>query len=141
MGVKAEVLSVSADHQVTLKAGMMTITVKEDDVLLLEGKEAERPKMRKSPPKQAQTQLRTASVSSELDIRGMECLEGVNTAENYLDSAVMAKISPVRIIHGKGTGALRTAIHQMLKRNKHVKSYRLGVFGEGESGVTVVELK
>ena len=141
MGVKAEVLSVSAEHQVTLKAGMMTITVKEDDVLLLEGRDAERPKMRKTPPKQAQTQLRTASVSAELDIRGMECLEGVNAAENYLDSAVMAKVSPVRIIHGKGTGALRTAIHQMLKRNKHVKSYRLGVFGEGESGVTVVELK
>ena len=53
----------------------------------------------------------------------------------------MAKVSPLRIIHGKGTGALRTAIHQILKRNKSVRSFRLGVFGEGETGVTIVELK
>ena len=53
----------------------------------------------------------------------------------------MAKLSPITIIHGKGTGALRTAIHQMLRKNKAVKSFRLGNFGEGESGVTIVELK
>ena len=77
----------------------------------------------------------------EIDLRGMESIEAVAAAEQFLDNAVMAKLSPVTIIHGKGTGALRTAIHQMLRRNKIVKSFRLGVFGEGESGVTIVELK
>ena len=80
-------------------------------------------------------------VSPEIDLRGMESLEAVLAAERYLDSAVMAKMKTVTIIHGKGTGALREAIQQMLKRNKLVKSYRLGRFGEGEAGVTVVELK
>ena len=71
----------------------------------------------------------------------MESLEAVLTAERYLDNAVMAKMKTVTIIHGKGTGALREAIAQMLKRNKLVKSFRLGRYGEGETGVTVVELK
>ena len=100
-------------------------------------------KKKKSPPRTSGggTSLRTAAVPREIDLRGMECLEGVAAAERYIDSAVMAKLSPVTIIHGKGTGALRTAIQQMLRKNKNVKSFRLGVFGEGESGVTVVELK
>ena len=80
-------------------------------------------------------------VAPEIDLRGMESLEAVLAAERYLDSAVMAKLKTVTIIHGKGTGALREAIQQMLKRNKLVKNYRLGRYGEGETGVTVVELK
>ena len=80
-------------------------------------------------------------MASEIDLRGMESLEAVNAAEMYIDNAVMGKLKTVRIIHGKGTGALRAAIQQMLKRNKLVKSYRLGRYGEGESGVTIVELK
>ena len=79
--------------------------------------------------------------SSELDIRGYETLEAESVVENYIDSAVMAKLGTVTIIHGKGTGALRKAVHEMLKRNKAVKSFRLGRYGEGEAGVTVVELK
>ena len=71
----------------------------------------------------------------------MESAEAVYVAEQYLDNAVLAKLEKVTIIHGKGTGALRTAIHAMLKKNKLVKSFRLGVFGEGETGVTIVELK
>ena len=63
------------------------------------------------------------------------------SAERYLDAAVMAKLKQVTIIHGKGTGALRTAVQAMLKKNRLVKSYRLGVYGEGETGVTIVELK
>ena len=80
-------------------------------------------------------------LAPEIDLRGMESLEAVLTAERYLDNAVMAKMKTVTIIHGKGTGALREAIAQMLKRNKLVKSFRLGRYGEGETGVTVVELK
>ena len=81
------------------------------------------------------------SVDSEIDLRGMEAIEAVTAAERYIDGAVMAKLGTVTIIHGKGTGALRAAIQQMLKRNKCVKSFRLGRYGEGETGVTVVELK
>ena len=70
-----------------------------------------------------------------------KALEAESVVENYLDSAVMAKLGTVTIIHGKGTGALRKAVHEILKRNKAVKSFRLGRYGEGEAGVTVVELK
>ena len=79
--------------------------------------------------------------SSELDIRGYETLEAESVVENYLDAAVMAKLETVTIIHGKGTGALRKAVHEILRRSKAVKSFRLGRYGEGEAGVTVVELK
>ena len=144
MGVKAEVTGVSGST-LTLKAGIMTVSADEEDVYLLDGvkeisKKATNARRGQAKGMTAST-LRTASVPREIDIRGMETIEGVAAAERYIDSAVMAKISPVTIIHGKGTGALRAAIHAMLKKNKLVKSYRLGLFGEGESGVTVVELK
>lgn len=137
MGVKAEVLSISKDRNLTLRAGIMTVNVPESDVYLLEGEKAAKPKAGHGPS----VKLNSVSVPRELDIRGLETIEGVAVAEQYIDSAVLAKLSPVSIIHGKGTGALRSAIHQMLKRNKSVKSFRLGTFGEGESGVTIVELK
>jgi len=116
----------------------MNVTAKEDEVLLLENESA--PKQ-KTAPGRSTSQMHSMSISSEIDLRGMEAVEAVLAAERYLDSAVMAKLKTVTIIHGKGTGALRTAIQQMLKKNKLVKSYRLGRYGEGESGVTVVELK
>ena len=137
MGVKAEVVSVNKDGTVNLKAGIMNVTAREDEVLLLEGE-------KKTPQKAAPVAsagTRLMHVASEIDLRGMESLEGVLAAERYLDSAAMAKMKTVTIIHGKGTGALREAIQQMLKRNKLVKSFRLGRYGEGETGVTVVELK
>ena len=137
MGVKAEVLEILPDGNVSLKAGIMTVKAKESELYLLEGQTV-KPKV----SYQAQSaSLKSAAVSSELDIRGMETVEGVNAAEQYIDNAVMGKLKTVTIIHGKGTGALRTAIHQMLRRNKLVKSFRLGRYGEGESGVTIVELK
>ena len=138
MGMKATVLSVSSDRVLSLRAGIMNVSAKEDEVLLLEGQSAVKAK---SAPMASQSQLRTASVPSEIDIRGMESLEGVLAAERYIDSAVMSRLKTVTIIHGKGTGALRAAVQQMLKKNKNVKSFRLGRFGEGEAGVTVVELK
>ena len=138
MGVQAEVMSVSADRTLTLRAGIMTVTAKENEVYLLPD---QKKKQQKKPVSAGSATLRTASVRPEVDLRGMESIEAVAVAEQYIDSAVMAKLSPITIIHGKGTGALRTAIHQMLRKNKAVKSFRLGNFGEGESGVTIVELK
>lgn len=138
MGMRAEVISVSPDRVLTLRAGIMNVTAKEDEVLLLEGEKAAK---KKNAAASATSQLRAASVASEIDLRGMETIEGVLAAERYIDSAVMSKLKTVTIIHGKGTGALRAAIQQMLKKNKAVKSFRLGRYGEGETGVTVVELK
>ena len=138
MGVKAEVVSKSPDGLLTLRAGIMTVTAKEDEVLLLENERAPKPK---TAAKGGGGQMRSMSISPEIDLRGMEAVEAELAAERYLDAAVMAKLKTVTIIHGKGTGALRSAIQQMLKKNKFVKSFRLGRYGEGESGVTVVELK
>ena len=137
MGMKAEVVSVSPDRVLTLRAGIRNVTAKEDEVLLIEGQKAKTKKTVAA----ASTQLRAAPVAPEIDLRGMETVDGVIAAERYIDSAVMGKLKTVTIIHGKGTGALRAAIQQMLKRNKCVKSFRLGRYGEGETGVTVVELK
>ena len=138
MGVKATVQAISADRTLTLKAGILTVQAREDEVLLLEGEKAPQPKGVK---KGSGTQLRTSVMASEIDLRGMEVIDGVMAAEQYIDSAVMNKLKTVTIIHGKGTGALRAAIQQMLRKNKAVKSFRLGRYGEGETGVTVVELK
>ena len=138
MGVKATVISKSPDGVLSLRAGIMNVSAKEDEVLLLEGEKAPETK---SSAARSSSQLRNVSVASEIDLRGMETIEGVLAAERYIDSAVMGKLKTVTIIHGKGTGALRAAVQQMLKKNKSVKSFRLGRFGEGEAGVTVVELK
>ena len=138
MGLKASVISVSPDRILTLRAGIMNVTAKENEVLLIEGGAAPD---RKAVSAGSAAQLRMMSVDSEIDLRGMEAIEAVTAAERYIDGAVMAKLGTVTIIHGKGTGALRAAIQQMLKRNKCVKSFRLGRYGEGETGVTVVELK
>lgn len=138
MGMKAEVVSISPDRVLNLRAGIMNVSAKENDVLLLEN---ETKKKKCSVSAAAATTLRTSVVASEIDIRGMEAVEGVLAAERYIDSAVMSKLKTVTIIHGKGTGVLRSAVQQMLRKNKEVKSFRLGRYGEGEAGVTVVELK
>ena len=137
MGVKATVLSVSPDRTLTLQAGILRVTAREDEVLLLEN---EKPAAAVRAESRGTT-LRQSAVSSELDIRGMETIEAIPVLERYIDSAVQSRLETVTIIHGKGTGALRTAVQQSLRRNKQVKSFRLGRYGEGETGVTVVELK
>ena len=138
MGVKADVLEVSADGTLSLRAGIMTVTAKQDEVLVLEG---ETVPDKKTISTRSSQQLRMVGIEPQIDLRGLEVSEAELAAERYIDSAVMAKLSQITIIHGKGTGALRNAIQQMLRRNKAVKSFRLGRYGEGESGVTVVELK
>ncbi|HHX59819.1 MAG TPA: endonuclease MutS2 [Epulopiscium sp.] len=80
-------------------------------------------------------------ISMEIDVRGQLSDEAIQNIDKYLDDAHLAGLKTVTIIHGKGTGALRTAVQQMLRRNPHAESYRLGKYGEGEAGVTVVELK
>ena len=135
--IKATVTAVSADRTLSLRAGIMNVTAKEQDVYLLEN---EKPEAEKFAAAHAAS-LRSVAAESEIDLRGMDSMEAVAATERFLDNAVMAKLEKVTIIHGKGTGALRAAVQQSLRRNKAVKSFRLGRYGEGESGVTVVELK
>ncbi len=84
---------------------------------------------------------KSAAVSTEINLIGMTVDEAIAHLDKYLDDAYLAHVPNVRIVHGKGTGALRTAVHQYLKRCKHVKSFRLGTFGEGDAGVTIAEFK
>jgi DNA mismatch repair protein MutS2 len=138
MGIKAEVVSISPDRVLELQAGIMRVTAKENEVILLENE----PKAKKKPVGGVTaSNVNTARVGAELDIRGMMTDEVIPVVERYIDGAVMSKLNSVTIIHGKGTGALRAAVQESLKKNKQVKSYRLGRFGEGETGVTIVELK
>ena len=137
---QAEVTAVKGDV-LALRAGALQMRVKADEVRLIE--DDERAAAKKKTPQFAPSQriLHAAAAARELDIRGMETLEAESVLASYIDSAVLAHLETVPIIHGKGTGALRKAVHEQLRRNKAVKSFRLGNFGEGESGVTVVELK
>ena len=142
----ATVLAVNGDGTLLLQAGKIKMTVKAAQVRLLEtAEEVEKKKKQSDAARQRSSGAVTlntgARASAELDIRGLETLEAESVVENYLDAASRAKLGSVTIIHGKGTGALRAAVHQMLKKNRQVKSFRLGRYGEGEAGVTVVELK
>ena len=137
----ATVVQANGDGSLVLQAGKMKMTAKPGQVRLIEGQ----PQQKKQPMAPKTTPVPTLHLerraSSGLDIRGYETLEAESVVENYLDAAVMAKLETVTIIHGKGTGALRKAVHEILRRSKVVKSFRLGRYGEGEAGVTVVELK
>jgi DNA mismatch repair protein MutS2 len=85
--------------------------------------------------------MKMQAMNQEVDLRGMDSIQAISVLERYMDEAMRGNLPSVRIIHGKGTGILRTAVHQSLKRNKYVKSFRLGLYGEGEDGVTIAEFK
>ena len=140
LGTRAEVVSVAKDGTVQLRAGILNVTAKSDEVKLLSAAPA--PKKQRGPrPGASQHQVTRSGASREIDLRGMMSDEAVAVLSQFLDSAVMAHLAGVSVIHGKGTGALRAAVHQYLKTCKYVKRYRLGRYGEGEDGVTIVELK
>ncbi|MCI8398898.1 MAG: endonuclease MutS2 [Oscillibacter sp.] len=135
----AEVTAVNKDGTLQLKAGALKMKAKANEVRLIEDDERAARKPKPAPTTGNRT-LR-ASASRELDIRGLETLDAENVVESFLSAAVMGKLETVTIIHGKGTGALRKAVHDILRRSKAVKSFRLGVYGEGETGVTVVTMR
>ena len=128
-----------ANGDVLIQAGIMKIKVHVTDLSLWEVD----PGLRATDKVKAGRNLITKALEQkrEVDLRGMMPEEAVSAADKYLDDAFLTGLSNVTIIHGKGTGAVRTAIHNMLKRHPHAKEFRLGSFGEGEDGVTVVSLK
>ena len=136
LGSKATVLAMNKDGTLQLQAGILKVNAKPEEVYLLEN---EVPAIVKKHIEQTQRELRNVAGTPELDIRGMASDEAMPVLEQFLDNAMMAKLHSVRIIHGKGTGALRAAVQQNLKMNKFVKKFRLGVYGEGEDGVTIAE--
>ena len=138
----AEVVSVGKDGTLQLKAGILKMKAKADEVRLIE--DDERAARKKTPSvtiRQNADRALRASAARELDIRGMETLEAESVVDNFISAAVMGKLETVTIIHGKGTGALRKAVREHLKHSRYVKSARPGAYGEGEDGVTVVTMK
>ena len=137
LGAKASVLSINKDGTLQLQAGVLKLTAKPDEVYLLENENPYKEKTAR--PAHSGKQMNMAAIAGEVDLRGMDSVDAIHRLEQYLDEAMRGKLHSVRIIHGKGTGVLRSAVHQSLKRNKFVKHFRLGVYGEGEDGVTIAE--
>ena len=140
MGTKATVLSVNKDGSLQLQAGILKISAKQDEVRVVEGESQSQKEARRIVARAEHT-LRTAAVPSQVDLRGMMTDEAIAALERFLDTVMMGKLETVTIIHGKGTGAVRNAVRTYCRRSRYVKSFRPGRYGEGEDGVTVVELK
>ncbi len=137
----ATILSIAANKkklQVQMGNAKMNITLQDIEYLL-----SKEPKQEKSFSATSTTSssFKAKHATTEINVIGQNVEEACFVIDKYLDDCALAKLQTVRIVHGKGTGKLRDGIHQFLKKNPHVKSFRLGTFGEGEMGVTVVELK
>ncbi len=137
LGTKATVLAVNKDGSCQLQAGILKVTAKPDEIYLLENEQQADVKRF---IERAGRALRATPAASELDLRGMDAIEAVGALDQFLDSAILSKLPSVRIIHGKGTGVLRRAVQDRLRQNRQIQGFRLGTFGEGEDGVTIVEL-
>ena len=139
LGTKASVIAINKDGTYQLQAGILKLNAKKDEIYLLEN---ENPyKAKGGRPAHSGREMKMTAMSSEVDLRGMDAVEALCVLDNYLDAAMRGNLPSVRIIHGKGTGVLRNAVQQALKKNKFVKKFRLGVYGEGEDGVTIAEFK
>ena len=138
LGTKASVIAINKDGSYLLQAGILKMSAKPEEVYLLE---LENPyKQKHERPAHSGREMKMTAMSSEVDLRGMDSVEAICVLERYLDEAMRSNLGTVRIIHGKGTGTLRTAVQQALRKNKFVKKFRLGAYGEGEDGVTIAEL-
>ncbi len=137
LGTKASVIAINKDGSYQLQAGILKLNAKADEIYLLEN---ENPyKQKAARPAHSGREMKLEATPMEVDLRGMDSIEAISVMERYLDEAMRAGHKQVRIVHGKGTGVLRSAVQQSLKRNKFVKKFRLGVYGEGEDGVTIAE--
>ena len=137
LGTKASVIAINKDGTYQLQAGILKMSAKADEIYLLEN---ENPyKAKGGRPAHSGREMKMTAMPTEVDLRGMDAVEAVCVLERYLDEAMRSNLASVRIIHGKGTGILRAAVQQSLKKNKFVKKFRLGQYGEGEDGVTIAE--
>jgi DNA mismatch repair protein MutS2 len=137
LGTKASVIAINKDGTYQLQAGILKMNAKKEEIYLLE---QDNPyKEKRVRPAHSGREMKLTALASEIDLRGMDTIEAVCVMDRYLDEAMRSNLKSVRIIHGKGTGAVRAAVHQALKKNKYVKKFRLGQYGEGEDGVTIAE--
>ena len=139
LGTKASVIAINKDGTYQLQAGILKMTAKKDEIYLLEQDNPYKEKHVR--PAHSGREMKMTALSSEIDLRGMDTIEAVCVLDRYMDEAMRSNLQTVRIIHGKGTGAVRAAVHQSLKKNKFVKKFRLGQYGEGEDGVTIAEFR
>ena len=137
LGTKASVIAINKDGTYQLQAGILKMTAKPDEVCPLENDNPYKEK--KARPAHSGREMKLSAMPTEVDLRGMDSIEAISVLERYLDEAMRSNLKQVRIVHGKGTGVLRAAVQQSLRRNKYVKKFRLGVYGEGEDGVTIAE--
>ncbi len=126
---------------VTVQMGILRSQVNISDLEIIEDVNPYSPKAMKRTSKGKIKMSKSLSVSPEINLLGKTVDEAVSELGKYLDDALLSHLNSVRVVHGKGTGALRKGIHEYLRRQKHVKSYRLAEYGEGDAGVTIVELK
>ena len=130
--------TVNKSNEVQVQVGSMKMNVKLSDLRKLSSNiTASKSTGKVTTEKSSKTKV----ISPEINVIGQNVDEAIYVIDKYLDNCASANISPVRIVHGKGTGKLREGIHSFLKKHPHVKSFRIGTFGEGEMGVTVVEIK
>ena len=134
---KAEVLELPEKGQVLVQAGIIKTRVPLSNLRLLNDEKVTVPKR----PERKVTKSVTARAQTEIDLRGQTAVEAIIATDQAIDTAILTNTHTLTIIHGKGTGVLRAEIHRHLKTHKAVKFFRLGTFGEGEAGVTIVELK
>ena len=120
--------------------GVMRTKVRVDDLIKVDEEEITAPNLKRTSSGKI-SMSKSLSVSPEINLLGKTVDEACTELDKYLDDAALAHLEQVRIVHGKGTGALRAGVQKYLKRNKHVKSFRLGEFGEGDAGVTIATLK
>ncbi len=130
-----------AKGNVSVQMGILRSQVNISDLEIIEEKTSYSAKNMKRTSQGKMKMGKSFSVSPEINLLGKTVDEAVSELDKYLDDAYLAHLNAVRVVHGKGTGALRTGIHNYLKRQKHVKSYHLAAFGEGDAGVTIVEFK
>ena len=139
LGTEATVLAApDARGEVQLQAGVMKLKA---HLTQLQAAPQEKPAPQKKGGVRSNVDIATRAVRQELDIRGMAVDEALPEVDKFLDDAMLSGLSEVSIIHGKGTGVLRAGVQEALRRNPRVKSFRLGAYGEGEAGVTIVTLK
>lgn len=139
---KGTVLSINKSNgTAVIQVGIMKITSKIDNLLVLEDDKGSKPEGYSAPKRTSVKVSAERSGRSEVDLRGMTIGEAEVEVDKFLDECVLSGLNEVSLIHGKGTGALRAGLHEYLRHHPHVRKYRLGRFGEGDLGVTIVELK
>ena len=125
--------------RVFVMSGSMKMWVKFDDLRIKKSAQSTEIKKTRKVSKMVSNAAR--NVSGEVDLRGMASDEALMELDKYIDNAILSHLESIRIIHGKGTGVLRKAVQSYLRSHKSIKTFRLGVFGEGEDGVTIAEFK